>query len=402
MFRILRCRTVAAIYPHRSFECEVDIDGVSAFFNFDVEDGRPVTIVSMDDIAGSSRAYKVPLDEVNLSSPEDVFSSSQELDVFKEMALLWNMHPAWDKDPSWKPVFFCGASGYFYGRKSDTDDAGKNYTVDFILGNPDDSFVIYDPDRKIYSRIASTLTESGYKVSRFDLDDIDRSDSYNPLKYILDDTDMDAFLINFFSCTDEAFVLKAEEYAASSGRMDLYRSCIRWLMEYQFKYSDDSGKSSVPTLYDVSYMIKKAGKGTENMINDRGLEEFFAACPDDSKALMYYREFKDYPSDVRYKILYSSMLRMHFLMSPDVKKILSSDTLCINKMHEKKTALFVFEPSVNTGYSFLVKMLCGQIGDIAGKYMLKKLDRALPDEMVNSVIPIHLVGTTDSSIWLGL
>ena len=56
------------------------------------------------------------------------------------------------------------------------------------------NYVVTDPSGELYDACAEHLKRHGYRVLRFDLENISRSDKYNPFKYIRDDNDVIALI----------------------------------------------------------------------------------------------------------------------------------------------------------------------------------------------------------------
>lgn len=105
MVRILRTRTIDAVYPFHSFEAEVDLNlgEEIVYVNFYVQDGEVTTV---DKIIQSDWcwAYSVPVTEADLEhdSTDYYFSDeAAEQDVLTQMVAIWNSNPVFAHSPEW-------------------------------------------------------------------------------------------------------------------------------------------------------------------------------------------------------------------------------------------------------------------------------------------------------------
>ena len=63
------------------------------------------------------------------------------------------------------------------------------------------SFVVLDPKGEILRDTGGLLKEKGYEVRVLDLINMERSDRYNPFKYIESDNDVQRLVTNLFKST---------------------------------------------------------------------------------------------------------------------------------------------------------------------------------------------------------
>jgi len=100
--KIKRYRTIAEIYPHKSFEAELEIGNISVYVNFDVDDG---VRMDMDEVMHSDSvwAYTVPITEVdaNNEDQEVVLSETEWELVIRQMLEVWNANPKFVNSSKW-------------------------------------------------------------------------------------------------------------------------------------------------------------------------------------------------------------------------------------------------------------------------------------------------------------
>lgn len=102
MIKINKYRTVAALYPHTSFECEVNVDGRIIYCNFDV--GTGVFLDPADYENAEWWQYDVSLTstpdvECCVSLPDDTLQ-----EIYRSMVVIWNENPVWDDTSEWHTV----------------------------------------------------------------------------------------------------------------------------------------------------------------------------------------------------------------------------------------------------------------------------------------------------------
>lgn len=92
--RLKRYRTIAEIYPHKSFEAEFAIGNILVYVNFDVDDG---VRMDMDEVMHSDSvwAYTIPITELDVSrDDQEVVLSEEEWEcVIQQMLAVWNANP---------------------------------------------------------------------------------------------------------------------------------------------------------------------------------------------------------------------------------------------------------------------------------------------------------------------
>ncbi len=99
---IKRYRTIAEIYPHRSFEAELAVGNISVYVNFDVDDG---VMMDMDEVVHSDSvwAYTVPITEVDADNEDQevVLSEAEWEIVIRQMLEVWNANPKFVNSSKW-------------------------------------------------------------------------------------------------------------------------------------------------------------------------------------------------------------------------------------------------------------------------------------------------------------
>lgn len=234
--------------------------------------------------------------------------------------------------------------------------AGKTRFVvkpNLMLANA--SFICTDPKGEIVHAVAPLLLQRGYVVKVFDLIDPTHSDSYNPFRYIRKDSDVFRLINNFIQNTtpknasqNDPFWEKAE--TALDAALMLYllheappeeqtMEMMLTMIEYgAVKEDDDDYKSPLDMLFEA-------------------LEE------DDPNhiALRQYRVFKQAAGKTAKSILVSAAVRLASFTLPEIQSITNEDSLELEKLGERKQAIFCVIPDSNdNSLNFLVGMLYTQ------------------------------------------
>ena len=106
MIKINRYRMIAHIYPHLSFEVEVEKDGQNIYLNVDVNSEHEMEYASLWRKNGEFWVYKHPLDEATENDLNGVHSYSltdEEADtVMGQIEKKWNDNPIFVGNEGWK------------------------------------------------------------------------------------------------------------------------------------------------------------------------------------------------------------------------------------------------------------------------------------------------------------
>ncbi len=231
--------------------------------------------------------------------------------------------------------------------------AGKTrYVVKPNLMLANASFIATDPKGEIVRAVAPLLLRYGYVVKVFDLIEPSHSDSYNPFRYIRKDSDVFRLINNFIQNTtpknasqNDPFWEKSE--TALDAALMLYllheappeeqtMEMLLTMIEYgAVKEDDDDYKSPLDLLFEA-------------------LEE------EDPNhiALRQYRVFKQAAGKTAKSILVSAAVRLAAFTLPEIQNITSEDSLELEKLGERKQAIFCVIPDSNdNSLNFLVGML---------------------------------------------
>lgn len=250
------------------------------------------------------------------------------------------------------------------------------------------SFLVTDPKGEILRSMGPLLQAKGYEIKVFDLVDPTRSDAYNPFWYIRDDKDVLSLIQNFIKSTtpkgsrsNDPFWEKSETALDSALMLYLLHEAP---MEEQ-------------TFETIAYMIENAGIREDDPDYKSPLDLLFAALEEeepDHLAVRQYKIFKQAEGRTARSILVTAAVRLAPFTLPAIQRITSRDELEIDRLGERKQAIFCCIPDSDDSLNFLIGMLYTQAfqtlyykADKEHRGRLPIPVRLIMDEFANVALP---------------
>ena len=217
------------------------------------------------------------------------------------------------------------------------------------------SYIVTDPKGELAASAIPLLLREGYSVKVFDLVDPERSDCYNPFRYIRNDADVLKLIANFIKNTtpkgqhsNYPFWEKSETALDSA------------LMLYLLHEAPPQDQTMEMMLTMLEYGAAKEGDGD----HVSPLDLLFQALEEENPnhiAVRQYKVFKQAPSETAMSILISAAVRLAPFSLPEIQRITARDELELEKLGERKQAIFCIIPDSNdVSLNFLVGMLYTQ------------------------------------------
>lgn len=219
------------------------------------------------------------------------------------------------------------------------------------------SFVITDPKGEILEDTGDFLRKNGYEIKVFNLKDRKYSDCYNAFYYLKDESDMltlvDTFLANtggsdnkgddFFKKAERSLLLSVCYYLCFERPMrertwaNVYKMITKCL-------SDDEKKQSAYAM--IMKKLEKEG-----------------SLKGEHPAVVQYAAFKSTAKSEKTiaSILSTCLNDLVLFTLSDVKQITSTDTMELDKVGDRKTAVFCVIPDDTASYNFMCAMLYTQL-----------------------------------------
>lgn len=217
------------------------------------------------------------------------------------------------------------------------------------------SFIVTDPKGEIVRAVAPLLLQKGYVVKVFDLIDPAHSDSYNPFRYIRKDSDVFRLISNLIQNTtpknssqNDPFWEKSETALDAALMLYLLHEAPPWEQ----------------TMEMILTMIEYGAAREDSDDYKSPLDLLFEALEEEQPehiALRQYRVFKQAAGKTAKSILVSAAVRLAAFTLPEIRGITDRDSLELEKLGERKQAVFCVIPDSNdNSLNFLVGMLYTQ------------------------------------------
>ena len=246
------------------------------------------------------------------------------------------------------------------------------------------SFVVVDPKGGVLSQVGAFLQRRGYKIKVFNSIDFSKSMHYNPLAYIRNEADILKFVDALISNTKgegkegDPFWQKAETL--------LYCALIAYII-----FEGPAEDRNMNTLVDmISGMEVK--EDNENFMNAvdymfKGLEKRKPDC----FAVKQYKKYKLASGKTAKSILISCGSRLAPFDIPQLREIMSYDELELDRIGDRKTAVFFTISDTTPTYNFIValafsqmfNLLCERADNVHGGRLPHHV-RVLWDEAANT------------------
>ncbi len=243
-------------------------------------------------------------------------------------------------------VFVLGGSG-----------AGKTRSVVLpgLLEDLNCSFIITDPKSEILDNVGYYLIERGYRIRVLNLLDLDRSDGYNPFRYIRSETDGLKLIVNLIRNTtprnaggSDPFWEKAET------------ALLQSLMLYLWYEAPEEEQNFSMVMKMLSYADVREEKETYVSALDLLFNQLAANNPNHI-AVKQYRIYKQAAGKTAKSINVSLAVRLSAFNMEQIQHITDHDDMQIERIGDEKTAIFAVIPDNDTSLSYIVGMLYTQI-----------------------------------------
>lgn len=226
------------------------------------------------------------------------------------------------------------------------------------LLNANASYVVTDPSGELLQSHGKYLEDMGYDLKVFNLVDMDLSHTYNPFSYIRDENGVYQMINTFILNTTPKGQSSSDPFWENAEKMLLTAICF---LLYE-SYVDDGGHKLDGTFAEVTRLIGHAipeKEGAETKL-DIIFKEVEKVNPE-SIALFNYKNFKQAAGDTAKSIVISAQARLFPFSLPKVRDLTSSNSINLETIGRKKTALFAILPSADTTFNWIVSLLYSQL-----------------------------------------
>ena len=246
------------------------------------------------------------------------------------------------------------------------------------------SYVCVDPKGGVLNQVGGFLQKRGYKIKVFNSIDFSKSMHYNPMAYIKNEADILKFVDTLIANTKgdgkegDPFWTKAETL--------LYCALIAYII-----FEGAPADRNMNTLVDMisSMEVKEDDEDYLNPVDYMfmGLEKRKPDC----FAVKQYKKYKLASGKTAKSILISCGARLAPFDIPQLREIMSYDEMELDRIGDRKTAVFFTISDTTPTYNFLValafsqmfNLLCERADNVHGGRLPHHV-RVLWDEAANT------------------
>ena len=217
------------------------------------------------------------------------------------------------------------------------------------------SFVVLDPKGEILRSEGHMLEKEGYVIKVIDLIDMPRSHGYNPFHYIQSDKDILKLITNLIRNTTPKGSQPADPFWEKSET-----ALLEALMLYLYHYAPEDEQNFTMVMEMLTYAeVKEDDEEYESPLDE--LFHHLERSDPDSLALKQYQIYKQAAGKTAKSILISVGVRLAAFNLESVASMTRYDELELEKIGERKTALFAVIPDNDSTFNFLIGMLYTQL-----------------------------------------
>ena len=217
------------------------------------------------------------------------------------------------------------------------------------------SFVTLDPKGEILRSEGYMLEKEGYVIKVIDLIDMSKSHGYNPFHYIQSDKDILKLITNLIRNTTPKGSQSMDPFWEKSET-----ALLEALMLYLYHYAPEDEQNFTMVMEMLTYAeVKEDDEEYESPLDE--LFHHLERSDPDSLALKQYQIYKQAAGKTAKSILISVGVRLAAFNLDSMASLTRFDELELDKIGERKTALFAVIPDNDSTFNFLVGMLYTQL-----------------------------------------
>ena len=217
------------------------------------------------------------------------------------------------------------------------------------------SMVILDPKGENLRATGELLKSKGYEIRVLDLINMEQSHCYNPFVYLRDDNDVQRLATNLFKSTTPKGAQSQDPFWDTAAEMLL----LALIFYLKYEAPEDEQNFSM-----VMEMLRAGGIDENDSQNYSPLDKLFFDLEDKAPehiAVKYYHNYRSGSAKTLKSIQISLASRLEKFNLDSLASLTMTDELELEKMGERKTALFALIPDNDTSFNFLVSILYTQL-----------------------------------------
>lgn len=248
------------------------------------------------------------------------------------------------------------------------------------------NYIVLDPKGELLENTGAFLESEGYKIKVLNLNELNKSNHYNPFAYIESEDEVQALVNNLWKNTTPKESKSNDPFWDNNAQ-----SLLKALM---FLLVDEALPSEQNFGMVMDLLLDGSVVEDQDSLLDKVFEELEEEKPH-SLAVKYYRSYKPNPVKTKQNINQTLSSRIEKFILPSLRNLTAYDDINLEEIgSEQKVALFCITPENDTSYNFVIGMLYTQLF----QKLYNKADREyggrLPrpvhfimDEFANVVLP---------------
>ena len=228
----------------------------------------------------------------------------------------------------------------------------------------------------------------GYEVRVLDLINMEKSHCYNPFVYLMDDNDVQRLVTNLFKSTTPKGAQSNDPF------WDTAASMLLLALVFYLKYEAPEEEQNFAMVMEL---LRNGEVSEDNEKNMSPLDYLFYDLENkdpDHIALKYYKSYHSGSAKTLKSIQITLAARLEKFNLESLSSLTITDELELEKLGEKKCAIFALIPDNDTSFNFLVSILYTQLFQQLFEVADKKYGGSLPvhvhflmDEFANVSLP---------------
>ena len=221
------------------------------------------------------------------------------------------------------------------------------------------SFVITDPKGELFNTYGRYLEKMGYEVKILNIDDMSHSCCYNPFNYIRNDDDVTDMCQVFMENTNGDNGVQKGDFWDKMSMIQLEALCFLIRATYPKEKHN---------WYEVANLLRQAipEKDEDGMPIPTEVDKLMEDLNRKEESHIAYLKWLDFKSIAKNdetvaNAVGSTIARITRFSNRNIKNLTSYDTVHLEDIGKKKTALFCLTKAANSTYNFIMGMCYMQL-----------------------------------------
>lgn len=223
------------------------------------------------------------------------------------------------------------------------------------------SYVVTDPKGDLMKSCGKMFEENGYDVRVFNLLDPEHSGCYNPFSYLHSEADVFKLAKQVIKST------KDKDSQGAAGQDPFWENAEQAWYSAIFSFIWLEMSPEQQNFNTVMKLLNISGASEDNENKESDLDIIFRKLEEEKGADYFpckqYRIYKLAPGKTAKSILISAGVRLAPFNVAEIMHLVSTDTIDLKSIGDKKTVLFISIPDRANPYDFLVSLLYTQLFD---------------------------------------